>query len=62
MNPIIPKEVRQFIKQLVDVKTSAIESKFKSDLQDALIVIDELKEEIYQLKLDIEILKDGGNI
>lgn len=62
MNPIIPKEVRQFIKQLVDVKTSAIETKFKSDLQDALILIDELKEEIYQLKLDIEILKDGGNI
>ena len=62
MNPIIPKEVRQFIKQLVDTRISAIESKFKSDLQDAYCIIDELKEEIYQLKLDIEILKDGGNI
>lgn len=52
---MIPYDVKTEIKKLVT-------NDLKSELSDFMAIINELKEEVRQLKIEIDILKEGGNI
>jgi len=59
---MIPKEVREFIMKLVDNKVNKAKEEIINRFKDVDITTEELNEQIEALKVDIEILKDGGNI
>ena len=58
---MIPKEVREFIIKLVDDKVKQLKTNLNEKFKDVAVTTEELNEQIDALKVDIQILKDGGN-